>query len=340
MAASSARRLALAILLGMATSARAQDVGSRVPEGSGSVGDPTTSPPSEGSEPGSRSGDSSSDEKPKTAPAPTNLHEWFLAPFSREADRDGPINTDRPTFTPANTVVPLGRVQFESGFTFNQTTAGPTRSAAYDLPELAVRIGIFDRVEFRTFWTGQTFTQSQVRPGALWSQVAGLSDMEVGFKTQLIKGDPKRLWLPTTALITSVIAPTGGTSYYSSQTVQPYINLIYGWSPTEKLSIGGSTGYLGMRQQALPSSGLKADSFSRFHQSLVAFYTATERATLFYEWYIFTYTSAADNRPQNYMDGGVLYRLSPNIQLDLRAGFGLSGRPDDFFTGAGFSIRF
>jgi hypothetical protein len=352
MAASVVRRLAFAVLLALATSAQAhaQGVGSRVPEGSGVIGDPTTSSNSpaqgSGSDDSSKDKDKDSDsddddsKKPKTAPKPTNLHEWLRAPFSQEADRDGPINTDRPTFTPANTVVPLGRVQFESGFTFNQTQAGPSRSAVYDFPELAVRIGIMDRVEFRTFWLGQTYTQTRPQPGAIWSTIAGVSDMEVGFKTQLIKGDPKRKWLPTTALITSVFAPTGGASYYSSQTVQPYINVIYAWSPTEKLSIGGSTGYLGMRQQALPGSGLKADSFSRFHQSLLAFYTATERMTLFYEWYIFTFTSAADNRPQNFMDGGVLYRLSPNIQLDLRAGFGLSGRPDDFFTGAGFSIRF
>jgi hypothetical protein len=36
----------------------------------------------------------------------------------------------------------------------------------------------------------------------------------------------------------------------------------------------------------------------------------------------------------------VLYRPTPNMQLDLRAGFGLTGRPDDFFTGVGFSVRF
>jgi hypothetical protein len=40
------------------------------------------------------------------------------------------------------------------------------------------------------------------------------------------------------------------------------------------------------------------------------------------------------------MDGGIIYRLAPNIQVDIRAGFGLSGRPDDFFAGTGFSIRF
>jgi len=52
------------------------------------------------------------------------------------------------------------------------------------------------------------------------------------------------------------------------------------------------------------------------------------------------YTNTTNNLPNHFMDGGVLYRVSPNIQLDLRAGFGLSGRPDDFFTGTGLSFRF
>ena len=84
----------------------------------------------------------------------------------------------------------------------------------------------------------------------------------------------------------------------------------------------------------------RTDSFQRYHQSLVAFYTVGDRTTLFYEWYVLMFTGAPDNRPLHFMDGGVLYRLTPNIQVDLRAGFGLTGRPDDFFTGAGLSFRF
>ncbi len=52
------------------------------------------------------------------------------------------------------------------------------------------------------------------------------------------------------------------------------------------------------------------------------------------------FTNAADNRPTHFMDWGLLYRPMPNMQFDLRVGFCLSGRPDDFFTGAGFSVRF
>ena len=118
------------------------------------------------------------------------------------------------------------------------------------------------------------------------------------------------------------------------------VNLIYGWHPNEKLTLCGSTGYLGMRLPAAVGSAGASDTFQRYHQSLAAFFSATERTTFFYEWYVFMFTNASDNRPTHFMDGGLLYRLRPNIQLDLRAGFGLSGRPDDFFTGAGLSVRF
>lgn len=41
-----------------------------------------------------------------------------------------------------------------------------------------------------------------------------------------------------------------------------------------------------------------------------------------------------------FLIGEILYLLTPNMQVDRRAGFGLSGRPDDLFTGAGYSVRF
>ena len=50
---------------------------------------------------------------------PMDLLDRFRRTFSQQEDPDGPINTDRPTFTPANTVVPRGRLQFESGWTYS-----------------------------------------------------------------------------------------------------------------------------------------------------------------------------------------------------------------------------
>jgi hypothetical protein len=40
------------------------------------------------------------------------------------------------------------------------------------------------------------------------------------------------------------------------------------------------------------------------------------------------------------LNGGFTWLITENLQLDWRAGFGLNEEADDFFTGAGFGIRF
>ncbi len=329
------RGLACATILALGTCAHGQSVGSRVPEDAGNAGASQPESPV-------ASADLEGLPQPDLEPAAPeiSLLDRLRNTFSQREDPDGPINTDRPTFTPANTVVPRGRLQIESGWTFNYERSGGTHTEVYDFPELAFRYGLTDRLEFRTFWLGQTDDDAQSSSRRARRPVGGPGDMEVGFKWQLFPGDKERKWIPTTALITSIFAPTGGSSQLSSETVEPYINLIYGWSLTDKLTLAGCTGYTGFRTHNQEGSVSVADQYQRYHQSLVAFFSATDRTTLFYEWYIFTFTNSADNRPLNFMDGGLLYRLTPNIQVDIRAGFGLSGRPDDFFTGTGFSIRF
>ena len=325
MAEATRSRMALILMLAFGTTAVAQEGSDRDPAGSRDPAFPAPLPAPAAPDPSARDSD-------------TPFLDWLLGPFSQEDDPDGPINTDRPTFTPANTVVPRNRLQTESGYTYTHDLTRTSRIDQHGLPELSVRAGLSDRLEFRTFWSeGQMYSTTYGRLGAPTRVVNGLSDMEVGFKTQLIQADKDRKWLPTTALITSVIAPVGGDSPYSSQTVNPYVNLLYGWSVTDRLSVGGSTGYLAQRTR---NPGGSADSFERYNQSLLAFYSATDRVTLFHEWYVLTYTNAADNRPMHFMDSGLLYRPTPNTQFDLRAGFGLGDRPSDFFTGAGFSIRF
>jgi hypothetical protein len=331
------RRLACLSIIALSACAHAQEVGSRVPAEATDAVTPQPGSPDQGAQAQETAADDSTS---TTAPKDKDIVDRFFAIFSQKEDPDGPINTDRPTFTPANTVVPPGRLQFESGFTYNLQQRGKANDNIYDLPELAMRYGVRDRMEFRVFWEGPTFAQPASSPGHRGTRLGGGSDMEVGFKWQLFAGNKDRKWIPTTALITSVIAPTGGSSPLSSGSAEPYINLIYGWSIGEKLTLAGSTGYLGQRQQPVPASHILADNFQRFHQSLVAFYTVGERTTLFYEWYVLMFTNSTNNLPNHFMDGGVLYRVSPNIQLDLRAGFGLSGRPDDFFTGTGLSFRF
>jgi hypothetical protein len=329
-------QIALVIVLATSAFARAQSTGSGTPTAPDVSGESKPDAPAPVDEDGAAANGAN---PPLTFSS--KLFDRLLSVLSQEEDPDGPISTDRPTFTPANTVVPLGRVQFESGFTFNSERAPGTRSAIYDFPELAMRIGIAKRVEFRTFWLGQTYAETWYTSGKKPTSSNGPSDMEIGFKWQLIVGDKDKKLIPTTALITSIFAPTGGgSSPYSSESVEPYLNLIYGWSLTEKLSLTGCTGYTGVRLRGVPGSAFRADAYERYHQSLVGWYAATPRTTFFYEWYILMPAEARDIPVTSFMDGGILYQPTPNTQFDLRAGFGLNGRPEDFFTGAGFSVRF
>ena len=45
-------------------------------------------------------------------------------------------------------------------------------------------------------------------------------------------------------------------------------------------------------------------------------------------------------RPEYYADGGFVYRINNNFQLDIRAGIGLNRYADDFFAGSGFAVRY
>ena len=129
------------------------------------------------------------------------------------------------------------------------------------------------------------------------TQLNGPSDMEIGFKWQLIEGNKDAKWIPTTALITSIFAPTGGD-----------VALLVGngrsvHQPDLRLETHREADVL--RQHRLsgkaaehfaPRPGRRSDSFERYHQSLVAFYSVTERTTLFYEWYILMPAESANNR--------------------------------------------
>ena len=126
----------LLILVLTGASASAQEPGPRMLESTpdASVSQPG-SPPQEAAE--------VAPAEPEKKPGATDKSalDRIWATLSQDEDPDGPINTDRPTFTPANTVVPRGRLQFESGFTFNNQPTSTTRTTLYDLPELAMRGG-------------------------------------------------------------------------------------------------------------------------------------------------------------------------------------------------------
>ncbi len=84
------------------------------------------------------------------------LRGWVATHPWRNAHVDGYILTDRPSFTNANTTVPAGWAQLESGYqyTYNTNRSGTVISHTQNAPELNLRIGLSSRTELRVLWNG------------------------------------------------------------------------------------------------------------------------------------------------------------------------------------------
>ncbi|VTU01467.1 Uncharacterized protein OS=Blastopirellula marina DSM 3645 GN=DSM3645_16740 PE=4 SV=1: Phenol_MetA_deg [Gemmataceae bacterium] len=245
-------------------------------------------------------------------------------------EKEEPLTTDRPDFTEASSTVGRGRVQLEAGYTFTRDRSGDATSRSHSYPEALLRVGaVADWLEFRL---GQNFGHAPVdSPNGVFG-TGGAEDLYLGVKLGLTE---QKQVLPEVALILQTTVPTGHRDFTSSK-LQPGFNLLYGWDVIEdRLSFAGSS----QANRALDATG---HGYVELAQSLTAGYTLTERLGAYTEWFAFFPTGALAPGvgPQQYLDGGFTFRLTPNVQFDVRAGVGLNRQSDDYFAGTGFAIRY
>jgi hypothetical protein len=239
-----------------------------------------------------------------------------------------PLESDRPDFTDSSTTVPYRRLQVESGYQYTHAIDGDSTHNANDLPELLIRYGLAERLELRIAWDeGIVFEHfTDPRSGRIIIQ-NGSTDLQFGFRYALTR---QKKSMPQSAITLSITAPVGSAAQ-SSRQVDTIVNYLYSWDFTEKLSLDCSTG--GLR------TAESGDRFSLFWQSASVEYELTDKLHVFNECYGLFRRNSNDNRPQYYYDAGTLYLVTPNFQLDWRAGLGLNGISDGFFTGCGLTIR-
>ena len=239
-----------------------------------------------------------------------------------------PLASDRPDFTEASSTVGKGRVQLEGGYTFTQDGAGPTTSHSY--PEALFRIGmIVDWLEFRI---GQNFGNTGGHSPQGVFHTGGAEDLYLGVKLGLTE---QKGVLPETALIVQTTVPSGHRDFTSGK-VLPGLNYLFGWDVIEdRLTFGGSL-------QANRAVDADAHGYVEIAQSLTVGYGLTKKLGAYTEWFAFypAGATAPDVVALHYFNGGFTYRLTPNIQLDIRAGLGLNRHADDFFAGTGFAVRY
>ncbi|HEY3245378.1 MAG TPA: transporter [Phycisphaerae bacterium] len=252
----------------------------------------------------------------------------WRAPF------DGPIATDRPDFTESTSTIPRGRFQVEGGYTFSAHRRRDRRTTDHALPELLLRSGLFEDVELRIGWEGVSLTEEafRIRNDAgrrrnVQQHDDGGTDMNVGFKVSLLESDGLR---PALSVIGALSLPTGAASKTSGD-VDPEAKLLWGYPLSERLGLSGNFNF------AVPS-----DETGRFLQcaaSISLSFSISDWLGTYVEYFGF-YPNERGADGAHYLNGGLTFPITEDLQFDVRAGCGLNEAADDLFTGVGFAFRF
>ena len=241
---------------------------------------------------------------------------------------DGPLATDRPDFTEASTVVGMGRVQLEMGYTYVQEASAGTVERGHSYPETLLRVGMLaEWFEFRIAYNYAQQTSSDM-PGLT---MRGSEDIYLGAKFKLTEQEGV---LPEMVLLPQMTVPTGSADF-SANKVLPGVNWLYGWDVNDLIGIGGSTQF----NRAVDDT---SEFYTEWAQSFTVVLSLSDNLSQYTEWFTFIPAGASDASVgvEHYLDGGFAYLLTDDIQVDIRAGVGLNARSDNFFSGAGISMRF
>jgi hypothetical protein len=227
--------------------------------------------------------------------------------------------SDRPDFTESASTIAAHHVQVEGG----QTTSreGDTRSNA--VGEVLVRAGLGKRVELRAAGN------SWVRENTGGIVTSGREDASLGFKFAIADGPDAPSWRPALALITATSIPSG-TNAFRSTRAQPEMKAIAAWTLSSRV------GFASNLNVARPFDGVR--SFTEYSGSGSFAFALTERVGSYAEAFAFA-PQDGSGTVNKYVNGGLTFLFSPDVQLDVRGGVGPSARARDYFAGVGLVVR-
>ena len=240
-----------------------------------------------------------------------------------QSDKESRIEPDRPHLPEATTTVGLGRIVLESGYTYTKNGGS---SFSHSAPESLLRVGVFaDWFEFRI---GQNFLTQH---GGTTPTASGAQDLYLGMKFALAE---QRGPLPALALIPQMTVPTGSSDVTAGQ-VLPGVNIDASWDIIKDF----------FSMEVLIANNFVRDDFRSSHFELATGVTGvfqlTKNLEAFVEWDAFYPIAAAQVAgPRHSAVGGLVYFVTPNFAVDVRAGMGLNKQADDFLAGVGFAVRY
>ncbi len=271
-------------------------------------------------------------DRPVTSLAGTEVFQedspWVRSEGREESDPFAEhIETDRDSFTPATTVVGRHRSVIEMSYSF---IANRTSADTHSFPELLTRVGLTERTEFRIGWNyevGGGGNVSGTDSGGDESRASATSEAQVlfGFKTIVSE---QREWLPESAVILQGYTPTAGPEDNTDMMVA----YVVGWTLPDDWKLDTALRYA--------TEKAEGDSFNQWAPSVVLRVPVHERWNVHAEYFgIFTQNKSDNQNPQ-YISPGVHYLITPDCEIGIRTGWGLSDDSAHFFSNIGLGLRF
>ena len=233
--------------------------------------------------------------------------------------QEEPISAERPGFTNGTDTVPIGKIQFETGY-LRSYQSGDRENKLGDGTQL--RIPVSANLEARLglpayFWErGSTQTE-------------GVGDANLSVKYHFRDASRKQNALPALAVIGSVELPTGKRDFRVDD-YQPSLALEADWSFTERYSLTADGVYNAIRQNDA--------RYTEWAGGLCFNIALSPTWGTFAEVYRISDTGAGDVH-QNFFDTGILYKIGSNTALDINGGFGIFGTENTSFIGGGIARR-
>ena len=253
--------------------------------------------------------------------------------FIESREREEPIETDRHDFTQSARTVGRGVAQLEFGYSYFYNDDGEEIESTHAFPELMLRVGLNDWLEFGTRWNyASRFIDES-------GNLDGAEDLRLNFKASVCEQCGCR---PETAVELRSSVPTGGSDW-STDNVTIGGALIYEWEISEQIGFGGSTSYFtdGAGDISLfEAEDGQTDSFNTWAQSAALRMHFHERSTTYLEWFGLWSDNLGNEFVQHYINIGVDVLITNDFVIDFRIGKGLSSDAEDLFVGVGGGIRF
>lgn len=209
-----------------------------------------------------------------------------------------------------------GRVQVEAGYSYLRGPDGLYSQHA--VPDMLVRMGITDRLEFRLGWPGVVFNDGSTNT----------LDPTIGVVYDLWGQQGYR---PLTAIHVALPVSMEGNPF-ALNSFQPLTEVMYSWQTSQWTAVTGRTGF------AL--FDVFGDDYTQVQQSLSYDVVLTDRVGAFVSWEMLANVGSQNDTSQHMLGGGLSYLLNERWAISWRSAMGLNEYAPDFLNDIRVAYRF